>query len=38
MDDNNITIVGNTTNIEADQDVVELNLAEYLDEIFAFSY
>ena len=28
----------NDTNIEKDVDVTELNLEEYLDEIFAFSY
>lgn len=36
--DNNDVINLNSTNIETDDDVIELNLAEYLEEIFAFSY
>lgn len=37
MDDNNTKTL-DTMDVESDQDVIELNLAEYLDEIFAFSY
>lgn len=37
MDNNDVKVL-DTVDTEIDQDVIELNLAEYLEEIFAFSY
>lgn len=38
MDTNNRTNDIIDVDIESDPDIIELNLEEYLDEIFAFSY